>query len=238
MRKLAIVAILGLGVATLSVVGIATMGVTGLADNFSSPWFDRAACTNTGATATSRSLAWDGGDAVTVQVPANIHYRRGEGTQLVVKGDPMILSHLKLRDGKISLNCSLHSWHGERIDITLPGRDIRNYTIAGLADLDLQQIKQDHLKIVITGKAKVNANGNVGDLNIEIAGRGDAFLRNLIANNVKILVAGRGNIETSPIDDADITIMGQGDVSLYTEPKHLDTAIMGKGNIRHMAEKS
>jgi hypothetical protein len=236
MNRIALIAVAGLGIAAVCAVAAAAVGVRRFhGSDFNLSLFDRQACAATGATATSRSLAWDGGDSVTVQVPATIHYRRGAGDRLEVKGDPLILSHLTFRDGKISLDCNSHHWRGDLLDITLPGREIRDYTIAGRADLDLQQIEQDRLKIVITGRAKVRANGKVDNLDIEIMGRGDTLAKDLIADTVKILIAGRGDIETSPIDDADITIMGRGDVSLYTEPRHLDTSIMGRGNIRHLA---
>jgi len=238
MNKVAWIAAAGLGVAAICAVAAAAVGVRAFHDNgLDLSLFDRQSCGASGATATSRSFTWDGGDSVTVSVPSRIHYRRGSGDRVEVTGNPMILSHLTLRDGKISLDCSLHHWHDAPIDITLPGREIHDYVIAGRADLDLQQIQQDRLKIVITGRAKVRADGKVDNLDIQMMGRGDTFAKDLIADNVKILIAGRGDIETSPIDDADITIMGRGDVSLYTEPKHLDTSIMGRGNIKHLANR-
>ena len=73
---------------------------------------------------------------------------------------------------------------------------------------------------------------------MDIAGRGDARLKDLTVKKLKLDIAGRGDVEASPIDDADIDIAGSGTVKLYTEPKHLDTSIMGSGNIEHLAGKS
>lgn len=243
MQKLAIIASVGLGVAALCVVGVAVMGARGLGGEWSDlrdlsgSWHDRDTCRTSDDAAQSRSLSWDGGDAVTIKVPSVVHYRRDAGPRLEVTGDPMLLSHLELRDGRITLNCRLHNWQGKRLDITLPGREINDYTIAGLTDLDLQKVNQDRLDITVAGKGKVTGDGKVGDLKIEILGRTDAYLRDLIASRVRLRIMGRGDVETSPIEDADITIMGRGDVSLYTEPAHLDTSIMGKGNIKHLARQ-
>lgn len=237
MQKLAIIASVGLGVAAFCVVGVAVMGAHGLGGELSDAWHDRESCGISGATAQSRSLAWDGDDAVTIKVPSIVHYRRDAGPRLEVTGDPMLLSHLEVKNGRIALDCNLHNWEGKRLDITLPGREINDYTIAGLTDLDLQKVDQDRLDITVAGKGKITGDGKVGDLKIEILGRTDAYLRDLIASRVRLRIMGRGDVETSPIDDADITIMGRGDVSLYTEPKHLDTSIMGKGDIKHLARQ-
>lgn len=242
MNKLAIIAATGLGVAVVSVVALASMGMDKLGDHFGEQFaqslFDGETCGRTQATATSRSIAWDGDDSVSVDVPANIHYRPGGGDRLEVRGDPMILSHLRVRNGRIDLDCSLHRWHGRRVDITLPGREFRKFNIAGLVDMELQEIDQPSLKISIAGKADVTASGKVDDLKLEIAGKGDLHLKDLIAQRLDLDIAGRGDVETSPIEDADISIAGSGDVALYTEPRHISTSIFGSGHIKHLAGKS
>jgi len=235
LNKLGIIAVAGLGVAAVCAAAAASMGVGRIGDDLDFTWFDGPVCAATGAAAASRSLAWDGSDTVSVEVPANIHYRPGNGQMLQVQGDPVILSHLRVRDGNIDLDCHLRNWHGRRVDITLPGRAFHEYHIAGLADMDLQDIDQDALKISIAGKTTVTASGKVGALKLDIAGKGDAHMKDLMVQNLEIDIAGRGDIEASPIADADISIAGSGDVALYTEPRHISTSIMGSGNIRHLA---
>jgi hypothetical protein len=234
-NKLGIIAAGGIGLAIVCAFAAASMGVGRIADNMDFTWFDGPACAATGATAASRSLAWDGSDSISVRIPANIHYRPTNGQGLEVRGDPMILSHLRVKDGHIDLDCHMRHWRGRRVDITLPGRAFREYHIAGLADMDLQDIDQDALKISIAGKTTVTASGKVGALKLDIAGKGDAHMKDLMVQNLEIDIAGRGDIEASPIADADISIAGSGDVALYTEPRRISTSIMGSGNIRHLA---
>jgi hypothetical protein len=238
LNKLGIIAVAGLGVAVICAFAAASMGVNKIGDNLDFAWFDGPACATTGATAASRSLSWDGSDTVTIDIPANIHYSPGNGQALAVQGDPMILSHLRVKDGHIDLDCHMRKWHGRRVDITLPGRPFREYFIAGLADMDLHDIDQEDLKISIAGKTAVTASGKVGELKLDIAGKGDAHLKDLTVQTLDIDIAGRGDIEASPVEDADISIAGSGDVALYTEPKHISTSIMGSGHIRHLAGKN
>ncbi len=236
MNKLAVIAAAGLGVALVCAAAAASMGLERLADmDMDLPLFRGEACAATGATATSRSLAWDGGDSVTIEVPAYVHYRPGNGDRLEATGDPMILSHLRVRNGRIDLDCRLHRWHGVRVDITLPGRQFHHYKIAGLVDMDLHDIDQEWLKISAAGKTGITASGKVGDLELEIAGKTDAHLKDLAVRTLDVDIAGRGDVEASPIDDADISIAGSGEVALYTEPKHISTSILGSGHIKHLA---
>lgn len=238
MNKLGIIAATGLGVALVCAVAAASLGVGDIGDDLDFAWFGDPVCADTGATAASRSLAWEGSDTVTIEVPANVHYRPGSGQMLEVQGDPMVLSHLRVKEGHIDLDCHLRRWHNRRVDITLPGRQFQRYNVAGLADMDLRDLDQDRLKISIAGKATVTATGKVNDLKLEIAGKGDAHLKDLAVQKLNLDIAGRGDVETSPTEEADISIAGSGDVALYTEPRHISTSIMGSGHIRHLADKN
>jgi hypothetical protein len=239
MKKLAVIAITGLGVATICLVAVAAIGVKEFSGgNFDFSFGDGPDCAVSHATANTRTLAWDGDDSVTVEVPATIHYQPGTGTQVVLKGEPDFLSHVRVKDGHIDTDCSIHGWHGNRIDITLPGRAFREYHLEGLADLNLVNLAQDKLKITLAGKGDVTATGKADDLDIDIAGSGDTHLKDLAVKTLKLDIAGRGDVDVSPQDDADISIAGSGTVRLYSEPKHLDTSIMGSGNVEHLAGKN
>lgn len=235
MNRLSIIAVSGLGVAVICIAAAAAIGLGSISSGDWSVFDGDERCPRTGATADSREFPWDGGDSVSVSIPATIHYQRGNGTMVVAKGNPELLAHLEVRDGKIDTTCRVQR-HGA-LDITLPGRDFRQYKLEGSADLDLKDLSQDSLSISIAGRGDVTATGKVDDLKVDIAGKGDAHMKDLIARNVNLEIAGRGDIETSPQDDARIEIAGSGDVKLYSEPKHLDTSIMGSGNVEHLAAK-
>lgn len=240
MNRLAVVAVSGLAISAICLGAAAAIGARGHGGNFEFSMFDdQPDCGDgTKATATSRSFPWTGGDEVTIEVPVNLHYKPGTGTTLEATGDPQLLAHLRVKDGKIDMNCRIRSWHHRRIEVTLPGREFREYHIAGIANLDLQQLKQALLKIEIAGSADVTATGAVDDMKLEIAGRGTAHMKDLAVKKLNVDIAGRGEVETSPQDSADINIAGSGDVKLFSEPKHLETSIMGRGNVEHLADKS
>lgn len=232
MHKLVIIAIAGLGVSAVSLGAAIAVGGHGRI-----PDFGRDACPDISATADTREFRWDGGDSIAISVPARVHYAPGSGQMVIAKGDPQLLANLTVHDGRIDIPCHVH-WHRRMLDITLPGRAFRAYDLEGLAELDLQKLAQDRLEINIEGKTDVTANGKVGELQVTVAGKGDAHLKDLMADRVSLDIMGHGNVETSPLDNADIKIMGRGDVKLYTEPKHISTLVLGSGNIQHLAKNS
>jgi len=239
MNKLAIVAMTGIAISAICLGAAAAIGAREHAGSFDFTMFDDTPdCKPGNATATTRSFPWDGGDKVTIEVPVNLHYKPGTGTTLEAKGDPQMLANLSVKGGTIEMNCRGARWHHQRLDITMPGREFKEYHIAGVADLDLQQLNQESLKIEIAGSGDINATGKVDTLKLEIAGRGDAHMKDLAVNKLNLDIAGRGEVETSPQESADIDIAGSGNVKLYTEPKHINTSIMGRGDVEHLAGKS
>ena len=239
MNKLGVIAISGLGISVVAMAAAAAIGLTSLNHgdwNFFSD--DGEACVKTsGNSASTREFEWGDADSVSVEVPATLHYTRGAGTKVIVKGDPSLLDHLQVKDGKIESNCHMRGWHGGTLDITLPGREFRKFELEGMANLILKDLAQKELYIEIAGKGDVTADGKVDDFKVEIAGKGDVHTKDLIVKTLKLEIAGRGDVETSPQDDANIEIAGSGDVKLYSEPKHIDTSIMGSGNVEHLAKK-
>ena len=69
-------------------------------------------------------VAWDGSDTVKIGINANVQYRPGSGDDMQVTGDPAVISHVRVKDGNIRLDCR-GSYPGERLEITLPGRHLR-----------------------------------------------------------------------------------------------------------------
>jgi hypothetical protein len=183
----------------------------------------------------SRSLAWNGGDSVAIAIPAMVHYRPGAGDQVVIKGDTRVLSHIRISDSTLKMDCNWRE-SKNKIDVTLPGRPFRGFKIAGAGGLRLDAIDQPDLKISIAGAGDIEANGKTDNLYLEMAGAGEARLGTLAANRVRVRMAGANNAEVAPIDDLNVKIAGLGDVKLLTEPHKIESDIAGAGHIIHPHE--
>ncbi|HVW74506.1 MAG TPA: DUF2807 domain-containing protein [Rhizomicrobium sp.] len=180
----------------------------------------------------SRTIAWDGSDSVSVAVPADARYQRGSGDAVTVNGDANLIQHVRVRDGKIEMDC--RSWHHDgRMAINLPGRTFTKFGLAGSGSMNLNGIDQPELKLGVAGSGDITATGKTAKLEIGIAGSGRMHLGQLAANDVKLRVAGSGNTEIAPSGDLDVHIAGSGKVHLLTEPRHIETKIAGSGEIFH-----
>jgi hypothetical protein len=231
--KLALIALSSFAVAGACLGGafaLAANQMHGTLANFGG--FDSCEIQPSGQSATRR-LAWDGSDHAGIAVPANVHYRRGQGDQLVVSGDSALLPHIEIVDGSVQFDCRMRGLKGIRLDVTLPGRDFRGFSLAGSGDINLEGINQPDLSLHIAGAGKVIASGKVENLELHIAGAGDARLASLAVDRVAIHVAGSGNIDVAPKDDLDAHIVGSGTVMLHSEPRSIETHIIGSGRIVH-----
>src|SRR5690349_13664432 len=145
-HRLVTIAVIGLAASAVCMGAAAAIGGRDFGDNFDDGFEGlfggSARCeTVTGATATSRDLDWEG-DHVTLAVPGQASYTPGTGDKLHASGDPQLLAHLRVHDGKIEMDC--RGWHDRARDliITLPGREFRKFTIAGGGKLALDKLNQ------------------------------------------------------------------------------------------------
>jgi hypothetical protein len=185
--------------------------------------------TNTQGT---RDLDWSGSDRVVVDLPANIHYQRGQGDRVTVTGDSAVVPLVEVDDNHIKLNCHMRRF-GQRLDITLPGRDFQTFTINGSASLNLAGIDQPRLRVRVNGSGDVTAAGRTDELEYSMAGSGEGHFENLDAGRVSISVAGSGDADVSPRERLEVNIAGSGKVTLHSEPRRLETHIAGSGRIIH-----
>lgn len=180
----------------------------------------------------SRAIAWSGGSKASIEIPATVHYRRGSGDQLVVTGDSEVISHVRVVDGEVKMDCRMrHS--GDRLDVTLPGRAFRIFALAGAGSLSLDDIDQPDLEIQMAGAGDIEATGRTEKLELNLAGAGDARLGALMADRVELNMAGSHDVEIAPKDDLEVNLAGSGKVVLRTEPRALETHILGSGRIIH-----
>ena len=206
---------------------------------------------------TSRTLPWNGdGDRVAVAVAANSFYGPGNGDQLIVKGDPRIISHVYVRDGVVGIDCNPGGFffsRSQRIEMTLPGRKFRSFEQRGSGNMRLAGLSQDEAQISIKGSGDIQADGKVdrltlqiagsgnltatgatNSLNLDIMGSGDAKLGNLAARNADVEVNGSGDVELAVRDATTVSIVGNGSGDVVAEgaTDNLKVAMHGSGDAR------
>lgn len=176
-------------------------------------------------------LEWDGDDSVRINLPADVQYRMGAGDKVTVQGNPEAVRHVRMHDGNIDFACDWSRDAPGRVQITLPGRAIRSFAVNGSGRVTITDFKADRLRIAIAGSGDVRASGETERLDLAIAGSGNADMSALKAKRARAVITGSGDASIAPLDDADIVIVGSGNVRLTTQPKKLSTKIAGSGRI-------
>ena len=246
--KLAIIAVSALAVSAVSLGGAVTLGGKAIAKAVGDSMLgvdltelaDLPRCDSLGqssATATSRSLPWQGSDdRAVVALPANVHYQAGEGDQVVIQGAPEIIAHVRVRNGIVGFDCdgNFHLAKADRIDVALPGRrTFRSFALLGTGDVRLGGLSQPDLKLSLGGSGNIEADGKTDDLNVKVSGSGNVKLGELVARRAAVQVLGSGHAEIAPEDTLDVTLAGSGTIYLRSEPKEIETSIHGSGHIVH-----
>lgn len=172
-------------------------------------------------------LAWDASKEATIAVPAKVRWRRGEGADVVLRGDANDLERIRFENGTLKACGEMDA----EIEIVLPGRAFEKVTIAGAGELVMERIDQDEIELMIAGAGKIEADGRTSALKLTIAGAGDAHVGKLATKRLDLNIVGAGGAEASPSEDADIRIVGAGEVELLTRPVHHDFDIFGAGEV-------
>ena len=264
--KLAIIALSSFAVSAACLGGAFALGGGQLGDatfNFSDfgGGFGLPSCGISGspaATAETRSLPWQDGndDRAAIAIPAVTHYQAGSGDQLVVRGDPAILSHIHVRNGTVELDCRnnfMHWGKENRIDVTLPGkRTFQKFEMLGSGDMQLNGLSQPETKVEIDGSGTIETEGNVNklhleidgsgtvqskgqtdDVRVEVNGSGNVKLADLVNKDAHVDISGSGKVEIAPQNSLNVDISGSGTIYLKSEPKNIESDFSGSGRIIH-----
>jgi hypothetical protein len=234
-HKLTIIAVIGLTAAAVCMGAAAAIGGGNFGDGLDGLFGEGPRCEKIpGATATHRDLDWDGNDKVELVAYSDASYAPGADTKLRASGDPQVLAHLRVRDGKIDLDC--RGWRDrDKIKLVLPGREFREFAIAGRSDLKLDRMNQPSMKAKIAGTGTIMANGRIDDLKIEVAGVGHADFGKITGRSAVVKLAGVASADIAPTESAKIEIAGPSTVNLHSDPKQLDTNIAGPGQLNKLA---
>jgi len=210
------------------------------------------------ATEQTRNVPWDNGDddRVAIAIPANVHYQAGVGDQMVVKGDPAIIAHIRVHDGTVDMDCRngfMFRGSNGRVDVTLPGRrTFKKFEMLGSGDMQLNGLSQPEAKVEIAGSGTIETEGKVDKLNLEIDGSGTVqskgqtddvhvdingsgkmLLADLVDKDAHIDISGSGKVEVAPQNALDVDISGSGTIFLHSEPKSIESDFSGSGKIIH-----
>lgn len=193
--------------------------------------FNWRSCDNDKAVGGSeRRLRWTGGDTIDVVAPAALRLIPGNGSEVVLRGAPETIAHLRLVGGRLFADCRGLA-AAPPIEVELPAEALRHLRLSGSTHVVLEKLDQPALELTISGSGDVRARGSVERLAVTISGSADARLGDLAAKRLKARLSGSGTLEASPQDEADLKVSGSGNVRLLTRPASLHSKVSGSGRI-------
>jgi hypothetical protein len=160
-------------------------------------------------------------DAIEISGAADVRFVQGEVDQIVVEGDEETQQavSLSVRNGRLTVHQSgsWKFWTGKRRAVLhITARELKRVTISGAADFSAEGVVQ------------------VGRLNVDISGAGQARFDQLKGEELRFVVSGSGDGRVSgQISKLDISISGRGDFSgdnLLTQ--HARVAVSGVGDAK------
>lgn len=197
---------------------------------------------------TIRTLAWTGGQTLTVDLSADVEYVQGDTPGVTVTGPAQLVEKVRLVDGRLTwadtdgpnhetvvFGRNEHGrgiWvHSEEVKIVVTAPAINTFNVEGSASVLLRDYDQDTLSVDISGSGEVSATGRTRALEVDISGSGDADLGSLTTTDVNVAIAGSGDAVVAPTGKADISISGSGDTVLTTRPATVNQNISGSGEV-------
>lgn len=196
----------------------------------------------------SRTLAWTGGDELSLMMPGQVIYRQGDEAGVTITGPKSMVDRVRLREGRLSLEDydedeeergyirwsrnGIRAWSAtEALKVVVTAPSITKFETGANGDLAIRDYDQPRLDITISGSGDVRARGRTDALGLTLNGSGDADLDDLIVTDARVSVAGRGDVRVGPTGRANVEVSGRGDVTLTRTPAQLDQSVTGWGEV-------
>ncbi len=191
--------------------------------------------------ATHKEWRWSGGDSIALNAPVNLRYQpqaRTEGGKpnVTVTGPAGLVAHVQFADGRIAADPAVKRNGGRKVQAVVSGVPIRKFVVNGGETLELGHIDQDRLDIHLNGNGSARGDGKVGNLNLVVAGSGDADLGALaVETAAKVTILGSGTAILAPRGSVEVFIAGSGHLKLTSRPRSLSQNIVGSGAVEQLA---
>jgi hypothetical protein len=181
--------------------------------------------------ATRKEWRWDGGDTLALNAPVNVRYEPKGAPGVSVTGPAELMKDVRVGDGRIASQATPRR-NGRKLEAVVSGIPIRKFVVNGGENLQLGKLDQDRLDVHLNGAGSVSGEGRVGELNLVIAGPGNADLGKLsVTTDAKVSILGNGAASLAPQGNLRLIIAGNGKLSLLSQPKTISRTILGSGEV-------
>jgi len=165
-------------------------------------------------------------------IDVNINY--SDDTSCTVVGDDNIIEHVKTEviNNKLKIFIDKSYSSTKALVVNLSALKVNELSVSGSGDIKFKNYKDDALSLKISGSGDILGDGDVETLTGRINGSGDLLLKELHSKSIKIHINGSGDAELWASNSLIAKINGSGDINYHGNPKTVESAINGSGEIK------
>ena len=192
----------------------------------------------------TRTLAWNGTDTLSVELPGEVTYITGAEAGVTVSGTQSAVERVRIENGRLYMtengdrvtlgwrNGELTGWSdNDDLRVTVTAPSVTRFDLSGSGRLKIADYSQPSLTLDISGSGEVEATGRTTSLAIDMSGSGEVDMKDLATRDARVEISGSGEATVAPTGRADIDIAGSGDVYLTTRPAQINRDISGSGDV-------
>ncbi|GAA0649820.1 GIN domain-containing protein [Brevundimonas lenta] len=195
---------------------------------------------------TVRTINWNGGDSLSVDVPGRVTYVQGSEAGIRITGPKSLVDRVRFEDGRLSVAYSdepersyvrlnrngVNVWSDtEALRITVTAPAVKTFQMAEPGQLNIRDYDQPTLTVTANGSGKVVAEGRADRADVTVNGSGRVDLDDLEVTDATVDISGSGDVVVGPTGRADVQISGSGDAVLTRRPSRLQQTIDGSGEV-------
>ena len=177
----------------------------------------------------TREIPWDGSEALTLDVPAEVRFVQTPGPgKVVVTGPRRSVETFEVAGGVLR-DRTLRT--GRQLRIIVQAPKVTRFSVKGGDKLVIEAFDQDELKIEATGRADIKATGRTETIRLNLRGFGWADLSQVQAKGAEITLSGSRKAIIAP--ELWAKLSGNGSVVLLTRPEKVTQELWGAGRVIH-----
>lgn len=178
----------------------------------------------------TREFEFDPNEVLTVNMPVELRFERGEETRMTISARAETLEKLNVTGNVIDMD-DTPVRGGVRVKIVAPS--IAGLKLDAAGNVRLKELDQDSFTVSAAGAIDLDADGRVDTLGIESWGASDLDFRDVEARDATVRLKGVSSTDIAATGEVDVEIEGVGSVTLHAKPARLTSQIDGVGTVKH-----
>lgn len=142
------------------------------------------------------------------------------------------LIETEVRGGTLEISTKQRISSKQRLRVRISAPNIESVQVSGASKLSLANLKNDSLKVDLSGASKVRVDGETRNLEIEMSGASKVDAENLKAENVTVDASGASSAAVSVSGDLKADLSGASNVTYTGNPRNLQKSTSGASSVR------